>query len=189
MTSALTATCAEKLRPQISRAAPTAATPMCLSNQSPRRRTRFARKPWKDVRLKPSATMAKAECDRIMTINCLANPTQRTGEPEAHARASVPERFRRLKWNQAVWLATSLRMSAFFNCGQGGCSPSWLVCETNLREGRKRKIPTDLNQKNQNKTQNIMAKLLKIAGTKDVPPGQTAGFSASFACINERNPK
>jgi hypothetical protein len=34
-----------------------------------------------------------------------------------------------------------------------------------------------------------MAKLLKIAGTKDVPPGQTAGFSASFACINERNPK
>ena len=121
--------------------------------------------------------MAKAECDRIMTINCLANPTQRTDEPEAHARASVSERFRRLKWNQPVWLATSLRMSAFFNCGQGGCSPSWLVCETNLREGRKRKTPTDLNQKNQNETQNIMAKLLKIAETKDVPPGQTAAFT------------
>jgi nitrite reductase/ring-hydroxylating ferredoxin subunit len=47
--------------------------------------------------------MAKAECDRIMTMNCLANLTQRTGEPEAHARASVPERFRRLKWNEVVW--------------------------------------------------------------------------------------
>ena len=28
---------------------------------------------------------------------------QRTGEPEAPARASVPERFWRLKWNEAVW--------------------------------------------------------------------------------------
>jgi hypothetical protein len=48
--------------------------------------------------------MAKAECDRTkMTMNCLAKPTQRTGKPEAPARASVPERFRRLKWNEAVW--------------------------------------------------------------------------------------
>ena len=38
--------------------------PMCLSNRPPRRRRHFARKPWKDVRLKPSATMAKTECDR-----------------------------------------------------------------------------------------------------------------------------
>jgi hypothetical protein len=38
-----------------------------------------------------------------MTMNCLAKPTQRTGEPEAPARASVPERFRRLKWNEVVW--------------------------------------------------------------------------------------
>ena len=38
-----------------------------------------------------------------MTMNCLATPTQRTGEPEAPARASVPERFRRLKWNEVVW--------------------------------------------------------------------------------------
>ena len=36
-------------------------------------------------------------------MNCLAKPTQRTGEPEAPARASVPERFRRLKWNEVVW--------------------------------------------------------------------------------------
>jgi hypothetical protein len=38
-------------------------------------------------------------------MNCLANPTQRTGEPEAPARASVPERFRHLKRNEAalVW--------------------------------------------------------------------------------------
>ena len=38
-----------------------------------------------------------------MTMNCLATPTQRTGEPEAPARASVPERFRRLKRNEVVW--------------------------------------------------------------------------------------
>jgi glutaredoxin len=36
-------------------------------------------------------------------MNCLAKPTQRTGEPEAPARAGVPERFRRLKWNEVVW--------------------------------------------------------------------------------------
>src|ERR1700736_5906440 len=51
-----------------------------------------------------------------MTMNCLATPTQRTGEPEAPARASVSERFRRLKWCR---LATSLRMSASgLNCGK-----------------------------------------------------------------------
>jgi|GEM_PF-3477583 len=32
-----------------------------------------------------------------------AKPTPRTGEPEAPARASVPEGFRRLKWNEQVW--------------------------------------------------------------------------------------
>src|SRR5258708_20217063 len=32
-----------------------------------------------------------------------AKPMQRTGEPEAPARASVPERFRRLKRNEVVW--------------------------------------------------------------------------------------
>src|SRR6266436_9792667 len=64
MTSALTATCAGKPHPLISRAATTAATPMCLSNRPPLRRRRFARKPWKDVQSKPSATMVKAKCDR-----------------------------------------------------------------------------------------------------------------------------
>src|SRR5258705_6839419 len=58
MTSALIATCAGKPHPLISGAATTAATPMCLSNRPPRRRRRFARKPWKDVRSKPSATVA-----------------------------------------------------------------------------------------------------------------------------------
>ena len=43
---------------------------------------------------------AKAEGDRTMTMNCLAKPTQRTGKPEAPARASPiyrkeeTERFR-----------------------------------------------------------------------------------------------
>ena len=36
-------------------------------------------------------------------MNCPAKPTQRTVEPEAPTRASVPERFRRLKWNEVVW--------------------------------------------------------------------------------------
>ena len=36
-------------------------------------------------------------------MNCLAKPTQQTGEPEASARASVPERCRRLKRNEVVW--------------------------------------------------------------------------------------
>ena len=42
----------------------TVATPLCLSNPARRTRRLFARKPWKDVRSKPSATMAKAECHR-----------------------------------------------------------------------------------------------------------------------------
>jgi hypothetical protein len=69
-------------------------------------------------------------------MNCLAKPTQRTGEPEAPARASVPERFRRLKWNEVVW---SGEAPAVFRAGS--------FCETNLPEGRDRKIPTGLNQK------------------------------------------
>ena len=40
-----------------------------------------------DARLKRSGTTAKAERDRTMTMNCPAKPTQRTVEPEAHARA------------------------------------------------------------------------------------------------------
>ena len=41
--------------------------------------------------------MAKAECDRTkMTMNCLAKPTQRTGEPEAPSRAW--ENLQELRW-------------------------------------------------------------------------------------------
>jgi hypothetical protein len=35
-------------------------------------------------------------------MNGPAKPTQRTVEPEAPARAGVPERFRRLKWIEVV---------------------------------------------------------------------------------------
>ncbi len=38
-----------------------------------------------------------------MNLNHPAKPAQRTGEPEAPARANVPKRFRRLKWNEVVW--------------------------------------------------------------------------------------
>jgi hypothetical protein len=35
-------------------------------------------------------------------MNCLGKPKQRTREPEAPAIVSVPERFRRLEWNEVV---------------------------------------------------------------------------------------
>ena len=78
-----------------------------------------------------------------------AKPTQRTGEPEAPARASVPERFRRLNWNEVVWSGDFVadgRLGLQLWEGRG-LFPSRLVCETNLPEGRDRKICTDLNQK------------------------------------------
>ena len=33
---------------------------------------------------------------------CATKPTQRVNKPEASAKAGVPERFRRLKWNEVV---------------------------------------------------------------------------------------
>jgi hypothetical protein len=72
-----------------------------------------------------------------MTMNCLATPTQRRGEPEAPARASVPERF---------------------NCGKGQAYSE----PARLRDqftGRKRPKDSDRPQpENQNKTQNIAMK-------------------------------
>jgi len=86
-------------------------------------------------------------------MNCLAKPTQRTGKPEAPARASVPERFRRLKWNEAVWSGDFVADERLgLQLWEGpGFIPSRLVCETNLPEGRDRKIPSDLNQKTKTK--------------------------------------
>src|SRR5260370_20971170 len=79
-----------------------------------------------------------------MTMNCLAKPTQRTGEPEAPSRASVPERFRRLKWNEVVWSGDFVaderlgfelwEAPGVFRAGS----------ETKLPKGRDRKIPTNL---------------------------------------------
>jgi hypothetical protein len=58
--------------------------------------------------------------NRTMTMDCLAKPTQRTGKPEALARASVPERFRRLKWNEVVWSGDFVAGERLgFNCGKG----------------------------------------------------------------------
>jgi hypothetical protein len=82
-------------------------------------------------------------------MNCLAKPTQRTGKPEAPARASVPERFWRLKWNEAVSsLATSLRMSALgFNCGKGRAYSDPARLRDQFTGRKRRKFSTDLNQK------------------------------------------
>src|SRR5258707_4496881 len=78
-------------------------TPMCLSRRQRRRKKPYAARRWRDARSKRLGTTAKAECDRTRKMNCPAKPTQRTGEPEAPARASDPKRFRRLKWNEVVW--------------------------------------------------------------------------------------
>jgi len=40
--------------------------------------------------------------NRERVMDCAAKPTQRTGDPEALSGAGVPERFRRLKWNEVV---------------------------------------------------------------------------------------
>jgi len=67
-----------------------------------------------------------------MTMNCLPNQrSKRANQKHPHEPA-----FRNAS-----------------NVGRAGPIPSWLVCETSLSEGRDRKIPSDLNQKN--KTQNI----------------------------------
>ena len=97
-------------------------------------------------------------------MNCLAKPTQRTGEPEAPARASVPERFRRLKWNEVVWSGDFVadERLGFELWEAPGRIPSRLVCETNLPEGRDREIPTDLNQKTKTKRKSIAVKTTKI---------------------------
>ena len=101
--SASTAICAGKPPRQTLPAVTTVAIPMSLSSRRRRRKKPYAARRWRDARSKRSGTTAKAECDRTRTMNCPTKPTQRTVEPEAPARASVPERFRRLKWNEVVW--------------------------------------------------------------------------------------
>src|SRR6266478_8306088 len=104
MTSALTATCVGKPHPLISRAATTAATPYvfkqpthpggggAVQGSHGRMYGRSHRQQWRRLSvIEPNDNELPAK------------PTQRTGEPEAPARASVPERFRRLKRNEVVW--------------------------------------------------------------------------------------
>ena len=86
--------------------------------------------------------MAKAE-----VIEPNDNEQRSNGQPEAPARASVSERFRRLKWNEVVWSGDFVadERLGFELWEAPGRIPSRLVCETNLPEGRDRKIPFDLN--------------------------------------------
>jgi hypothetical protein len=46
--------------------------------------------------------------------------------------------------------------------GSAGRIPSRLVCETNLPEGRDRKIPTDLNQKTKTKNHCVLGTKLRL---------------------------
>ncbi len=40
--------------------------------------------------------------NRERVVDSATKPSQRTGEPETLSRVGVPERFRRLKWNEVV---------------------------------------------------------------------------------------
>jgi hypothetical protein len=98
-------------------------------------------------------------------MNCLAKSTQRTGEPEAPARASVPERFRRLKWDEV---------------GLGKRRP--YSEPARLRDqftGRKRPKDSDRPQpESQNKTQNIAMKTPKITAYLKPTCGWSEGVRA-----------
>ena len=50
--------------------------------------------------MKLNIHLTERDCGRA--VNRAIKPTQRTGEPEALARASIPERFRRLNRNELV---------------------------------------------------------------------------------------
>src|ERR1700730_6228790 len=65
-----------------------------------------------------------------------------------------------------------------FELGKRRAFPSRLVCETNLPEGRDRKIPTDLNQKTKNTKQNIAMKTPKITAYLKPTCGWSEGVRA-----------
>ncbi len=102
-TSALTATYAGRRPQRILHALTMVVTPMSLSSQQHQRKKPNAGRRWRDARSKRLGITVKVERDQTGTMNCRAKPTRRTGEPIAPARASVPKRFRRLKWNEVVW--------------------------------------------------------------------------------------
>ena len=70
-------------------------------------------------------------------------PNQRSErrEPEAPALASVPERFRRLKWNEVVWFGDFVANERLgFELWEApGVFRAGSICEANLPEGRDRK--------------------------------------------------
>ena len=92
-----------------------------------------------------------------------AKPTQRTGEPEAPARASVPERFRRLKRNEVVWSGDFVADERLgFELWERRTYSEPARLRDQFTE-RKRPKDSDRPQpENQNKTQNIAMKTPKI---------------------------
>lgn len=100
--SALTVICAGRRPRPISGAMRMEGIPMSSSSPRRRRKKLDAGRRWRDAQSKRSGTTAKVECERTRTMNVPTKPMRRAGEPEAPARFSVPGRFRRLKWNEAV---------------------------------------------------------------------------------------
>jgi hypothetical protein len=50
--------------------------------------------------MKPNLRLTGTNRERV--VSGAAKPTHRTGDPEAPAGNGVPDRFRRLKWNELV---------------------------------------------------------------------------------------
>src|SRR6202012_2355615 len=100
------------------------------------RRRRFVRKPWKDVRLKPSATTPKAECDRTNEATAVGG-TRYKGK--AASSAAFNQSVRVLTWNRcsadvrgqtlastSIDLAKAVRClsAAFSSCRVSAKSPA-----------------------------------------------------------------
>jgi hypothetical protein len=91
-------------------------------------------------------------------MNCPAKPTQRTVEPEAPTRASVPERFRRLKWNEVGWscdFVANERLGLQPWEGPSGFRAGSFARPIYRREEIVR-VPSDLNQKTKTKHKTSM---------------------------------
>src|SRR5260370_25610681 len=99
-----------------------------------------------------------------MTMNCLAKPTQQTGDPEALARASVPERFLRVERNEVGWSGDFVadERLGFELWEAPDVFRAGSFARPILPEGRDRKIPTDLNQKTKTKNHCLLETKLRL---------------------------
>ncbi|MGD0253118.1 MAG: hypothetical protein ABSC01_10535 [Verrucomicrobiota bacterium] len=92
--------------------------------------------------------------NRERVVDGAAKPTQRTGEPEAFPGAGVPERFRRLKWNEVVChgdFVANERLGLEPWEGPGGFQAATFVKPIYRRKETGRFRPTATRKSKQNK--------------------------------------